>query len=132
MEVPLAVLADSANVSQEGKLNILGAFNRISGVAVPATHPHMTLVFTLEADIAETGRTHKVNIRCMDEDGGKLLEINGDVHVQQASSAVRINQVMNIQNLVFPSFGRYSFVILVNNELKKRVPLEFAAAKADS
>lgn len=28
MEVPVALLADYANVSQEGKLNVMGIFNR--------------------------------------------------------------------------------------------------------
>ena len=130
MDVPLAVLADSANASQEGKLNVLGVFDRISATTVPTVHPQLTLVLILEADIAETGRTHEVSIRCMDEDGGDVLAINGSAEIKQASETVRINQIMNFRNVLFPSFGRYTFVVLVNNELKKRIPLELADAAA--
>jgi len=37
IKIPLAVIADSANVSREGKLNILGIFQNIGAKIVPAT-----------------------------------------------------------------------------------------------
>ena len=39
MQVPLAVLADSANVSQEGKLNIMGIFTQINAQSLPCDTP---------------------------------------------------------------------------------------------
>ena len=74
MDIPLAVLADSANVSQEGKLNIFGIFDQLNIASFPVRHPHMTLVFQLTASPAEGGRSHQVVVHCMDEDGGKLFE----------------------------------------------------------
>ncbi len=58
MEVPLAVLADSANVSREGKLNIMDIFSQLSGQSLPVRCPHIALVFALEAHAAERGREH--------------------------------------------------------------------------
>jgi len=52
MEVVLAVLADYANVSQEGKLNIMGIFDIISSEKFPTFHPEMKLVVQFEASIA--------------------------------------------------------------------------------
>ena len=52
MDVTLALLADAANVSQDGKLNILGIFNGLGAAAFPATHPSMHLVLRFEASRA--------------------------------------------------------------------------------
>ena len=123
MKVPLAVVADSANVSKEGKLNILGIFDRITVHAVPATHPHLTMVLTLEASAAETGRTHSVEIICMDADGGRLFGLKGDVNIKTKDGTARVNQVMNLQNIAFRKLGEHSFSILVNNEIKYQIPL---------
>ena len=58
MQVKLALLADYANVTAEGKLNILGIFDRINVVGVPAVHPQMHFILRLEAHPAEWDRTH--------------------------------------------------------------------------
>ena len=49
MNVRLAVLADYANVTGDGKLNILGIFDRINLLQIPAVHPQMHLVLRIEA-----------------------------------------------------------------------------------
>ena len=49
MLVKLAVLADYANVTSDGKLNILGIFDRMNVLNLPAVHPQMNLVLRLEA-----------------------------------------------------------------------------------
>ncbi len=125
MKVPLAVLADSANVSQEGKLNIMGIFTQINAQSLPLRYPHMTLVFTLEAQVPEGGRQHQAVINCMDEDGGKLFEANAtiDVDIKDPGKPATINQIINFQMMEFRREGDYSFNILVNNELKRSVIL---------
>ena len=49
MHVSFALFADAANISQEGKLNILGVFDALQVAAVPAVHPRATLVVRLKA-----------------------------------------------------------------------------------
>jgi hypothetical protein len=49
MHVNLAVLCDAANVSREGKLNILGEFDSIHASSFPLTYPTMVLVVRMEA-----------------------------------------------------------------------------------
>ena len=48
MRVALGVLADYANVSAEGKLNIMGVFQIVNAVQFPHVHPQMHLVLTEE------------------------------------------------------------------------------------
>src|SRR2546425_1009880 len=68
MEIPIAVLADSANVSQEGTLNILGIFSAIRSRTFPAHHPHCVLVLQLQARRSEQGQHERIVVRLMDLD----------------------------------------------------------------
>ena len=51
MQLEIGALADAANVSQEGKLNITGIFDALNFAQVPATYPLMVLVLRLVAGI---------------------------------------------------------------------------------
>ena len=79
MRVTLAVLADYANISQEGKLNILGIFDRIAVAEVPTSLPQMHFIMRLEAHAAERDRSvdrhHQV--------------IRSDVRIRAGKSFVR-------------------------------------------
>ena len=125
MEVPLAVLADSANVSQEGKLNIMGIFSQINAQSLPLRYPHMALALSLVAQVPEGGRKHQAVISCMDEDGSKLFEANAtiDVEIKDPPNPATVNQIINLQLMEFHKEGDYSFNILINNELKRSVIL---------
>lgn len=72
LKVALGLLADYANVSREGKLNILGIFEQISAQSVPAVHPQMQLVMALEADRVDADREQKIGIELIDADGAKF------------------------------------------------------------
>lgn len=131
MEVALALLADYANVSREGKLNILGIFDNIYSQSVPATHPQMQLIMRLEADRLEADREHKVEVELIDADGNKLFSIGGNLKFgpPPPGEKVRINHVIQLSNLRFDRFGSYEFKILINNEVRKEVPLAVAELK---
>ena len=84
MDVTLALLADSANVSQEGKLNILGSFNNVNSAVFPCVHPQMVLVMRFEASRAEIGQSKQLEIRLMDPDGSTLGSVTGSFDVPDA------------------------------------------------
>jgi hypothetical protein len=123
MQVKLALLADYANVTAEGKLNILGIFDRISVNEIPAVHPQMHLILRLEAHPAERDRVHNVEIRLYDPDGQTVFEVKGDV-VPHGSTGQTIatNQILTLNNLELAKSGGYTFVVLVNNDLKSELP----------
>lgn len=132
MQVKLALLADYANVTAEGKLNILGIFDRIGVHEIPAVHPQMHLILRLEAHPAERDRSHNVEIRLYDPDGQTVFEVKGDVVPQgQVGQSTATNQILTLNNLQLNKAGGYTFVVFVNNDLKSEVPLgvEFDAAK---
>src|SRR5688572_2030405 len=114
VQVKLAVLADYANVTGDGKLNILGIFDRINLVQVPAVHPQMHLILRLEAHAAERERAQKIEIRLHDPEGHTIFEVNGDI-VPHGDGALPIstNQILTLNNLQLEKIGAYKFVIFI-------------------
>ncbi len=124
MQVKLAVVADHANVSSEGKLNILGIFDRIVVSDLPAVHPQMHLIVRLEAHPAERDRPHPVEVRLHDPDGQTVFELKGEVFPEGlAGETITANQIVGINNLVLAKTGEYVFVIFVDHDLKAETPL---------
>ncbi|MCY3912733.1 MAG: hypothetical protein OXG43_05735 [Chloroflexi bacterium] len=124
MDVPLALLADSANISQEGKLNVLGAFDNIYAASFPAVHPAMVLVIGLTASPAEFGQTRQCRISLLDADANQLLAIEGDLEVSQPSVRAAPHSVyipFPIPPITFPHAGDYAFHILIGDDEKATV-----------
>jgi len=126
MKITLAVVADYANITREGKLNILGIFDVIHAQSFPMSHPQMQLVMRFEADIAEAGKTKKLEIKLMDDDGKNLFELNGGFTLGQgqAGETMVTNQILTINMMKFEKPGNHEFKILINDELKAEVPLK--------
>ncbi len=125
MEVAFALLADAANVSREGKLNVLGVFDRIYGAKFPLRWPRMVLVTRFEASSSEFGAEKSIEIVTMDADGKQLGKASGKMKIGEGRSGrqVKINHVLPM-GMTFPAPGEYSIEILVNGEPKATVPLE--------
>lgn len=124
MEIPLALLADYANTSQEGKLNVMGVFNRILTKQFPTVHPEMRLVFRLEAQPSERGRQATIEIKLLDADANVLQHLTGRLTVPQQSPqpTIQIDQILRFTTVVFEKAGPYRFDILVDGDLKGTAP----------
>lgn len=125
MQVKLALLADYANITAEGKLNILGVFDRIQVAGVPASHPQMQFILRLEAHSVERDRVHTLEIRLHDPDGQVAFELGGEVLPTGGGPGETLasNQIITINNLPLDQTGEYVFVVFVDNDLKAEVPL---------
>lgn len=126
MRVTLAVLADYANVSREGKLNILGIFDIIHAKAFPCVHNQMQLVMRFEADIAERGRQKSIEVQLIDEDGKQIMRLEGQMKIGEIKPGelFTANQVLTLQNLLFEKPGTYRFDIFIDNQPQREVPLK--------
>ncbi|MFN2432898.1 MAG: hypothetical protein ABR599_08835 [Gemmatimonadota bacterium] len=125
MKVPLAVLCDAANVSREGKLNILGIFSALRAIQFPHSHPSLTLVVGLEATYTERG-DHSIDIRLVDADGSELLKLDGRAHFQsdRAGHPIFTQAILTLNNLTFPRAGTYTVDILVDRRHERSLLLE--------
>jgi hypothetical protein len=121
MDVTLAVLADYANVSQDGKLNIMGIFQEVNPPALPFQLPQMFLVVSFEAGPAEFGSLKDVRIALLDSDGDEMLALEGQAEVPRPPRPGRrtyINQVLGLNGVAFPRPGDYEFSILIAGETR--------------
>ena len=124
MEITLAVCCDAANVSREGKLNLLGIFNSIHAAEFPCTHPHLALVLRVEARLGEEG-TYPLEIRLVDEDGQQLFHINGQLSLQGAEPGrpMTAQTIMDINNLQLPRPGTYAVEVILGGRRARTVDI---------
>jgi hypothetical protein len=126
MDVSLLLLADYANVEQGGKINVMGIFDRINAPQFPVRHPLMVLVARLTAELGETGRERQVTIKLVDEDGGDVaLVLDQTISVQRGNEGQppEFRFILELRDVVFPQPGTYSFVVLIDQEPRKDLPL---------
>jgi hypothetical protein len=126
MEVTVAVLADYANVSQDGKLNIMGIFQEINATSLPFVLPQMYLVMSFSAGPAEFGTMRNVRVVLLHSDGQEILGLEAQMKVprpDRPGSRAYINQTIGLAGLAFEQPGDHAFSILVGDDEKATVPL---------
>lgn len=134
MKIPMAFLADEANVSQEGKLNVLGIFDRIAAPSFPTLHPRMVFAFRVQAEYADAGRPFEVRVRLMDEDGGIVFEANGEITPPRLEPGgfSTANQVFTLVGIQFTQPGMYKFVVNVGDLPPHETPVAVVEAAGPS
>ncbi len=80
MHVSFALFADAANISQEGKLNILGVFDALHVQQLPAVHPRATMVVRLKA-LPDDGGRHTLGFAWVGPNGDELWSSTGELDV---------------------------------------------------
>ena len=126
MEVTLAVLADCANLTQDGKLNIMGMFGEVNPTELPFTLPTMYLIIVFSASPSEVGLQKEISIHLMNEDGKNMLTLKNDLVVPappRSGSKVLLQTMIGLNGVAFDRPGDYQFAIHVNGEHKLGVPL---------
>jgi hypothetical protein len=133
VDVNVAVLADYANVSQDGKLNIMGIFQEINPPILPFPMPQMYLVFSLSAGPAEFDTTRNLRIPLLHSDGEELLSMEAQMTVPRPvrpGSRAYINQTIGLAGVTFGRAGDYAFSILIGDDEKATVPLHVNEPRA--
>lgn len=128
MIVSFALFADAANLSQEGKLNILGVFDAVQVGQMPAVHPRAHLVVRLKGTPQDVG-VHRVALRWLNPAGTELWSSEGQVELAPPPQAVTEVDIPLIATIDLPLDvpGAYSMQIAVNDERHAEVPLQVRA-----
>jgi len=131
MHVAFALFADAANVSQEGKLNILGVFDALQVGNSPAVHPRAHLVVHLKGTSMDTGQ-HTVTLRWINPTGNELWSSAGDLNVGPLPSGVIEMDVPLIAQIDLPieGAGPYFMSIALDDEQRASVPVQVRVGNA--
>ncbi|HTJ23756.1 MAG TPA: hypothetical protein VL383_15235 [Gemmatimonadaceae bacterium] len=116
MHVSFALFADAANLSQEGKLNVLGVFDALQVASLPAVHPRAHLVVHLKGSAADLG-AHTVSFRWLNPSGQELWSSSGDLNVGAPPPGIAEMDLPLIAQLDLPmdAAGPYTMAIAIDN-----------------
>ena len=123
MNIEAFLLCDAAT-EQQGKLNILGAFDNIFTKKVPTVHPACAVAARIRFEKIEEG-SHPIRIHIIDEDGksiGPKLQGNINVSVRDDVDSTTANIVLNIQGLKFEKYGQYRIDLAIDNQIMGSLP----------
>jgi hypothetical protein len=128
MKLELAVLADFASLTQDGKLNILGIFHEVNPPMLPFPLPQLYLVTSFEAESEDYGKQRLIRVVLREENdvGAEMLAIEGLAQVPQPTRSgeiVLVNHVLGLSGVTFERAGAYEFSISVDGEGKAAVSL---------
>jgi hypothetical protein len=131
MHVSFALFADAANLSQEGKLNILGVFDALQVAQFPAIHARATLVVRIKGNAADVG-AHDVTMRWVSPAGVDLWQSQGTLEFGTLPDDVAEADLPLIAIIDLPAdvAGEYAMEISIDRQAAARVPLMIRALPA--
>ena len=124
MEIELFTLCDYAQ-DNNGKLTIVGTFDRLYARSFPVVHSHMSVVTRLRFPAEKEGH-HQIKIRLTDNEGKEMLQpVEGSFTTSLTSGMLYapVNLVFNFINIQFKSAGRYAFEMYVDGEWQSGLSL---------
>jgi len=129
MHVSFALFADAANLSQEGKLNVLGVFDALQVATLPAVHPRAHLVVHLKGTQLDVG-AHTVSFRWLNPTGQELWSSSGDLNVGAPPVGVAEMDLPLIAQLDLPmdAAGGYTMAIGIDGKHTLDVPVQVRTA----
>jgi hypothetical protein len=123
MNIEAFLLCDAAT-QQQGKLNVLGAFDIIWTKQVPVKHPACAVALRVRFEKVEEGE-HPFKINIIDEDGnpiGPKLEGNVKVQVPDDIESISTNFILNIHQLEFKKCGQYRIDLAIDGPIIGSLP----------
>ena len=125
MNVQVAILCDAAT-DDNGKLNLLGAFDTIYAQQLPAIHPQCAVALRVTFAAGDEGQ-HKLALNFINADGRSVMpamEIPVAVVLPEDVHFLTRNFIVNIQQLRFTEVGLYSVDIRLDGKSQASIPLQ--------
>ena len=123
MHVSFALFADAANLSQEGKLNVLGVFDAVQVATLPAVHPRANLVVRLKGSRLDIG-THAVTLKWINPAGVELWTSRGEIEVALPPPTVSEMDFPLIASIDLPLDQSGSYVMQIALDEKTRADVQ--------
>ena len=118
MHISFAVFADAANLSQEGKLNILGVFDAVQVAGLPTIHPRTHFVVRLKANGEDTGQ-HKLSFRWLSPYDEELWSSTGEMTVAPSPNPVfEVDlPIIAVVDLPLNATGQYTMQVTLDGKV---------------
>ncbi len=124
MNIQVAVLCDAAT-DDNGKLNLLGAFDTIYAPQLPAVHPQCAVALRVTFVPGDEG-DRKLKLNFVNADGHGIMppiDIPVTVALPDDAHFITRNFIVNIQGLKFPEAGLYSVDVRLDDQSQAGIPL---------
>ncbi len=125
MNIQVAVLCDAAT-DDNGKLNLLGAFDTIFTPQLPAVHPQCSVAVRVTFFSGDEGK-HNLRFSFVDADGRSIMPdfppLPVEVMLPEDTHFGTRNFIVNIQQLKFETPGLYSIDVLLDDQPQASIPL---------
>ncbi len=130
MNIQVAVLCDAAN-EDNGKLNLLGAFDTIYAPQLPAVHPQCAVALRVTF-MSGDEEAHQLKLNFVNADGRSIMpsiEIPVSVVLPEDVHFLTRNFIVNIQQLKFVEAGLYSVDVRLDDKSHGNIPLTVKLAE---
>jgi len=128
MNMEAFLLCDAAT-DQNGKLNVLGAFDNIFAKETPVRHRGCSIAARIRFSKIEAG-DHSVEIFIVDADGNSIgPKLEGGISVRIGDNApdAVVNLILHMQNLEFQRYGQYQIDLAIDGAVLASLPLHIRA-----
>ncbi|MBX3114438.1 MAG: hypothetical protein KF836_07715 [Fimbriimonadaceae bacterium] len=130
VELKYVLLADSANLTENKRLNVLGVFDQINvpDGELPYVHPMLSVVIFAQGTKEDDGKAFDFTLAIQHEESGKILaQLPGTLTINNSSvSRPRFNQGFAIAFVEFKDFGSHLFIVDAGKYGKQSAFLEIA------
>jgi hypothetical protein len=129
MRISFALFADAANLSQEGKLNVLGVFDAVQVGQLPTIHPRAHVVARITGTRGDAG-VHVMTLTWRSPSGEVIWTSNGELRIEQAPTGVEEMDLPFIAALDLPldQPGKFALSIDIGGQQMANVPLQVRSA----
>jgi hypothetical protein len=129
MHISFAVFADGANLSQEGKLNVLGVFDALAVGGFPSVHPRTHFVVRLKGSMEDTG-AHRLGFAWVNPAADVLWSSDGELNVTPGPnpSFEMDLPIIAVIDLPLNMPGLYTMQVSLDGDLTAEVRLHVGSA----
>ncbi|MDQ2889365.1 MAG: hypothetical protein M3R65_02275 [Gemmatimonadota bacterium] len=117
VHISFAVFADAANLSQEGKLNVLGIFDALHVGGFPAMHPRAHFVVRVKATAHDSG-SHRLTLHWVNPRDTELWNSSGELGVEAGPTAALEMDlpIIAVVDLPLDTGGQYTMRVELDGE----------------
>ncbi|MEQ1823548.1 MAG: hypothetical protein ABL949_13640 [Fimbriimonadaceae bacterium] len=114
------LLCDYHNVSNEGKVSLMGLFSTVKVSSVPALLRRFYACYQVNIEPSDQGTTQTASLKILDPENRELMAITGELEVPADAPLSQLCFAYGIDSLTFNEFGPHEFQLKVGEHVTTR------------